>query len=537
MPNSCVVCGQVKAKNQEISMHRFPANESKRNLWLKELGLSLSDIGPVSRVCSRHFLNGDTSNIPSYNIGKKFASPKKLHLQRSARALKRSKVSSSSYSKIKRRPKCSTPSSHDSNADSTIGLRSTTPAESSDILSPLSVSAGEQYFTDYSVHELPSLDDSDRPESEVAVKARTEFLGIQQCVTQFEKNQSAMSCYFRLENIANNDKLVTFYTGFDSYHLLLKFFEFLGPSVNQLLYWGSQQKKTTIKRLRKNALTPINQFFLMLVKLRLNLKTVDLSVRFGISTGLVSRYFITWVCFLYQHLKEIDWTPSVDQVAGTLPCSFQKLYPKTYSILDASEIFIETPSDLFAQSSTWSNYKQHNTAKFLIGCTPNGVISFVSSLYVGSCSDVELTKVSGYLDTLDGKSGSSVMADRGFTIQDILSAKGIELNIPPFKKGRKQFTESDIQEGRKIASLRIHVERAIGRLKYYSILKGVLPISMIRIANQIVSVCAWLTNFQPALIPPPSDSSVEEEVEEYFQTLDSESDYDADTELSDNDLV
>ena len=157
----------------------------------------------------------------------------------------------------------------------------------------------------------------------------------------------------------------------------------------------------------------------MLVKLRLNLKTIDLSIRFGISTGLVSRYFNTWICFLYQHLKEIDWTPSVNQVLGTLPSSF-KLYPTTYSILDASEIFIETPSDLFAQSSTWSNYKQHNTAKVLIGCTPNGVISFVSSLYVGSISDVELTKVSGYLDTLNSKSKVSVMADRGFTIRDLL---------------------------------------------------------------------------------------------------------------------
>ena len=115
-------------------------------------------------------------------------------------------------------------------------------------------------------------------------------------------------------------------------------------------------------------------------------------------------------------MKEIDWTPSVEQVAGTLPSSFQKLYSTTYSILDASELFIETPSDLFAQSSTWSNYKQHNTAKFLIGCTPNGVISYVSPLYVGSISDVELTRVSGYLDTLNDKEGSSVMADRGFTI-------------------------------------------------------------------------------------------------------------------------
>ena len=277
-------------------------------------------------------------------------------------------------------------------------------------------------------------------------------------------------------------------------------------------------------------LDPLNQFFLTLVKLRLNLRVIDLAIRFGISKSLVSKYFITWVCFLYNHLKEIDWTPHAEQVAATLPTTFRDKYPTTYSILDATELFVQTPSDLFLQSSSWSSYKHHNTAKFLIGCTPNGAVTFVSNVYVGSISDVELTKVSGYVDTL--KSGMSVMADRGFTIRDTLLEKGVTLNIPPFMDCGRQFTREEIQHGRGIASLRIHVERVIGRIKNYSILKGTLPISMIRLANNIVSVCAWLTNFQPALIPLPGDSSVAD-VDQYFLTLEDSSDYDADSEASD----
>ena len=84
----------------------------------------------------------------------------------------------------------------------------------------------------------------------------------------------------------------------------------------------------------------------------------------------------------------------------TQAMAFKEKYPSTYSIIDASEVFIEIPTNVFMQSSTWSNYKHHNTAKVLIGCTPNGAISFVSPLYVGGISDVELTKVSGFLDTL-----------------------------------------------------------------------------------------------------------------------------------------
>ena len=57
--------------------------------------------------------------------------------------------------------------------------------------------------------------------------------------------------------------------------------------------------------------------------------------------------------------------------AGTLPLKFKEKYPTTFSIIDATEIFIQVPSDLFVQSSTWSNYKHHNTGKVLIGCTPN----------------------------------------------------------------------------------------------------------------------------------------------------------------------
>ena len=83
-------------------------------------------------------------------------------------------------------------------------------------------------------------------------------------------------------------------------------------------------------------------------------------------------------------MKEIEWTPSTKQVAATLPHGFQEEYPTTFAIIDGSEIFLETPSDLYLQSSTWTSYKQHNTAKFLVACTPNGVIFYISPLYVGS---------------------------------------------------------------------------------------------------------------------------------------------------------
>ena len=49
----------------------------------------------------------------------------------------------------------------------------------------------------------------------------------------------------------------------------------------------------------------------------------------------MSKYITTWVCFLYKHLQEINWTPTIDQVSGTLPIAFKEKYSSTYCIIDA----------------------------------------------------------------------------------------------------------------------------------------------------------------------------------------------------------
>ena len=75
------------------------------------------------------------------------------------------------------------------------------------------------------------------------------------------------------------------------------------------------------------------------------------------------------------------------------------------------------------------------------------------------------------MEKLEGKRGIS---DRGFTIKDMLNDIGVELNIPPFLEGRSQ---DDIKKTRHIASLRIHVERAIGRIKKFAILQSIVNVT------------------------------------------------------------
>ena len=122
------------------------------------------------------------------------------------------------------------------------------------------------------------------------------------------------------------------------------------------------------------------------------------------------------------------------------------------------------------------------------------MITFVSSLYPGAISDKELTRQSGFLDLLE--SGDSVMA---FDIEDYLILRGVHLNIPPFVRGKKQFSEEEVVATRRIASLRIHVERAMERKKNYHIFDRSLPVHLTDITDRLFFVCCVLTNFQPPL--------------------------------------
>ena len=109
-----------------------------------------------------------------------------------------------------------------------------------------------------------------------------------------------------------------------------------------------------------------------------------------------------------------------------------------------------------------------------------------------------MSKQSGFLSLL--QKGDEIMADRGFTIEDLLVPLGVKLNIPPFLGERDQLEGSEVVETQQIASLCIHIERAIRRVKEFDILSGVMPASVAASANQIWTVCCLLTNFQNPLI-------------------------------------
>ena len=91
-------------------------------------------------------------------------------------------------------------------------------------------------------------------------------------------------------------------------------------------------------------LSPLEEFYMVLVRLRLGLFKKDLADRFNVSVSTVSRICRTWITFLYMRFKELPLWPSRDLVQTYMPKSFKDLYPSTRVIIDATEIFVETPS-------------------------------------------------------------------------------------------------------------------------------------------------------------------------------------------------
>ena len=119
-------------------------------------------------------------------------------------------------------------------------------------------------------------------------------------------------------------------------------------------------------------------------------------------------------------------------------------------------------------------------------------------MWGGRISDKEITAKSGFYDMIEP--GDQVMADRGFTISHELAIRGAHLVMPPFVAGRKQFPGVVVFRARQISALRIHVERAIERIKNFKILKNTLPLSLVPLASSILNVCCALTNLKPNLI-------------------------------------
>ncbi|KAK3085080.1 hypothetical protein FSP39_003199 [Pinctada imbricata] len=313
------------------------------------------------------------------------------------------------------------------------------------------------------------------------------------------KDEGSMRRSFIMADVLKDDKSCKFYTGI-SLAVFYLLWNCLKLKASRLSYWrgsDTNMNNTNARRKgRKRLLTCMEEFVMTLMRARRGIDTTTLGAMFGVQPGTVSKIFTTWISFLRLELKFLVSWPTKDQIRKRLPkCC--KYFPNTKCIIDCTEYFVQKPSLPSSQRITWSSYKHHNTFKSLVAITPTGSFCFVSDLFTGSISDKRIVEESGFLNHIER--GDDIMADRGFLIRGNLALKGATLNIPPFSCN-KQLSGVAVTKTRRIARARIHVERAIGRLKCFNVLQGVIPLKVKPIIDQVVFVCAALCNLDKQLV-------------------------------------
>uniref|UniRef100_A0A8C5CM84 THAP-type domain-containing protein n=1 Tax=Gadus morhua TaxID=8049 RepID=A0A8C5CM84_GADMO len=432
MVNYCPVFGCTNRSDREkhLEYYRLPKvitnqgeqcqklSEERRRLWLAKLNQDLrgKNLDNV-RICSAHFLSGKRSDlyqkddpdwVPSVGMTGQQRSPEKAG-------------TSSRYS---RRGNRTQQRLREAAADAAAG-------------------AGVAAETDDSETDDPTTSgyiSSNLCSTETQSELTVDLIEAMTSELQNLRTENIQLC----SDVAHlsTDEKVLFFTGLPTNQILLVLFTFLSPHLPV-----------------KKSLDKFKQLMPTLMRLRLNVSTTFLSYAFNISIATASRIVTDVIDVMFIRMKPLIIWPEREHLQKTMPMQFRKHFGKKCAVIDCFEVFIERPSNLIARAETWSSYKHHNTVKFLIGITPQGTVSYISNAWGGRVSDKYLTENCGFLDNI--VPGDLVLADRGFNIQATLGCIMAHVKIPAFTRGKSQLAPVDLETTRKIAHVRIHVERVM----------------------------------------------------------------------------
>ncbi|CAF1543397.1 unnamed protein product, partial [Adineta ricciae] len=395
MVKRCVGCPNKETSSTNISFHRFPADKKLQQRWLAILNRTdLTDVCN-KRVCADHF---DSSSFVETQSSRKTGALK------NTKRLKHGVLPTNLTTSVR------------------ITGSSTSIATQTD----LDLNGLSDLFEKLSLYE-----------------------------------QKLLNTTICIERFRHDDVNIRYFTGFRTYTLFKLVFELLESQYDNhfLMYKQcSGGNFSCLPSAEAQKLSKENQFFLFMIRLRRATEEYELGIFFNISQTTVSRLIIAWTRFVYSVVSSISLWPSKQQVQENLPFEMKKNYPNVRVIVDCTEFELEQPSNPQAQQDTWSTYKNTNTAKALVGITPNGIVSYISPLYGGATSDrslLNMTDAGSLIELLED--GDQIMSDRGFALD--LKHTHLSLIHPPFLQGKSQLEPKNVVETRIIARHRIHVER------------------------------------------------------------------------------
>src|SRR5919109_1533494 len=156
---------------------------------------------------------------------------------------------------------------------------------------------------------------------------------------------------------------------------------------------------------------------------------------------------------------------------------------------DGTERPIHRPRDAEEQQEYYSSKKKCHTIKNLLVIDETGQICFLSATYEGKANDKSLADLEGY----SLPPGSCLYQDMGF--QGFVLA-GVTIVQPKKKPRGGELTPPEKATNRRISSIRIRIEHAIGGVKRYRIVKDKIRLFKDGLRDTIMETCCGLHNFR-----------------------------------------
>ena len=138
-------------------------------------------------------------------------------------------------------------------------------------------------------------------------------------------------------------------------------------------------------------------------------------------------YLLPGLCFSFYHFKGYRCIifPERQEFKDTLTKLF-RTFKKIRASVDCTVFKCEMLRNYSQQEIFYLSYKRHCTMKCLIAVNPNGVTCFISDLFEGSITYLDIFDKYGILQQIN----PALLVDKVFTIQHLFLPKQATIFIP-----------------------------------------------------------------------------------------------------------
>ncbi|GBO98519.1 hypothetical protein EVAR_111_1 [Eumeta japonica] len=202
------------------------------------------------------------------------------------------------------------------------------------------------------------------------------------------------------------------------------------------------------------------------------------------STSMIQKYSRKLFTIEEESDSDISFAPSITHRESSPSTISQQMK----STSDCSELIEEDKKQEASKILEYTMLKITKNPRSYIG-------------YGGRITDTCLVEQCDFIMCL--QPGMYVMADRGFKhVEQYLRKEGVQLVRPPNVTTGAKLSKSEVRETKQIASLRIHVERVIRRLREFNMLKphACVNHNLVKVLDDVITIACGLVNIQDSLI-------------------------------------